>query len=277
MPTSPIDMYFSGQALYGDDFTADEIAEWYADEKEGYADLAATEQYDEVYPYHAFNQAHGFQHLPTGSFRHVLGFGSAVGNEFEPIIDRIDRLTILEPSDQFVQETVFGTPVTYVKPDVSGTLPFEAETFDLVTCFGVLHHIPNVSHVLGEMLRCLTPGGYALIREPIISMGDWRHPRPGLTKRERGIPQDLFRMKIAAAGFNIIREHYCMFPGLPRVWERLGGHIAYNSSAATRLDTLLSSLMRWNVSYHARSKLGKLRPRCLYFVLQRPHSSVLSH
>lgn len=269
--TLDIDTYFSGRALYGDDFSADDIAAWYADEKEGYADLAAEERYDEVYPYHAFNTAHGFQHLPTGSFRHVLGFGSAKGDEFAPIVDRVDQLTILEPSDQFVRDTVFGTPVTYVQPHVSGTLPFDAHTFDLVTCFGVLHHIPNVSHVLQEIARCLTPGGHALIREPVISMGDWRYPRPGLTKRERGIPHRLFREMIGRSGLAVVRERFCMFPGVSAVWQRLGGGLAYNSPMATGLDAALSSLMRWNVSYHAQVKLGKLRPRCLYFVLQRPH------
>jgi ubiquinone/menaquinone biosynthesis C-methylase UbiE len=34
----------------------------------------------------------------------------------------------------------------------------------------VLHHIPNVEHVLAELARVLTPGGLALIREPIHSV-----------------------------------------------------------------------------------------------------------
>ncbi|MEM1094746.1 MAG: class I SAM-dependent methyltransferase [Bacteroidota bacterium] len=269
MPNATIDTYFSGNALYGDDFAEEDIAAWYADEKEGYANLSAAERYYAAYPYHAFNTAHGFQHLPDGPFHHALGFGSAKGDEFAPIIDRIDRLTILEPSDQFVQATVCGTPVDYVQPDVSGTLPFAPGTFDLVTCFGVLHHIPNVSHVLQEIARCLTADGHALIREPIISMGDWRKPRPGLTKRERGIPQQLFRNMISTAGLSIVRERFCMFPGVSEVWAHLGRGAAYNSPLATRLDGLLSSLTRWNVSYHARTKAGKLRPRCLYLVLRR--------
>lgn len=36
-----ISIYLSGAKLYGDDFTIDEIEEWFADEAEGYANLGA--------------------------------------------------------------------------------------------------------------------------------------------------------------------------------------------------------------------------------------------
>jgi ubiquinone/menaquinone biosynthesis C-methylase UbiE len=79
-----------------------------------------------------------------------------------------------------------GVPLTYVKPVASGTLPFPDGTFDLITFSGVLHHIPNVSYVVGELARVVTPDGYLLLREPIHSMGDWRGPRRGLTKKNAG-------------------------------------------------------------------------------------------
>lgn len=63
-------------------------------------------------------------------------------------------------------------------------LDFESEQFDLITCLGALHRIPNVSMVVNELYRCLGKGGYLLLREPVVSMGDWSVPREGLTKRE---------------------------------------------------------------------------------------------
>jgi len=36
--------YLSGERLYGDDFTIEEIQKWFADEAEGYADLCAKEK-----------------------------------------------------------------------------------------------------------------------------------------------------------------------------------------------------------------------------------------
>ncbi len=38
--------YLSGERLYGDDFTIEEIQKWFADEAEGYADLGAKEKID---------------------------------------------------------------------------------------------------------------------------------------------------------------------------------------------------------------------------------------
>src|SRR5712691_9854665 len=158
------------------------------------------------------DQVHGFSHTSRRSFRHALGIGSAYGDEFLPLASRIRRITILEPTDGFVVKDIGGTPVEYVKPLSSGRMPFADSSFDLITCLSVLHHIPNVSTVMAGMFRCLKPEGFALVREPVISMGDWRLPRKGLTKRERGIPLHLLQEMITRAGFHIIRERLCAFP-----------------------------------------------------------------
>ncbi len=39
-----ISIYLSGAKLYGDDFTIDEIEEWFADEAEGSANLGAKKE-----------------------------------------------------------------------------------------------------------------------------------------------------------------------------------------------------------------------------------------
>lgn len=35
-------------------------------------------------------------------FENVLGFGSAYGFEFEPIVDKIGSITIVEPSEKLI-------------------------------------------------------------------------------------------------------------------------------------------------------------------------------
>ena len=42
---SSLDIYLSGKKLYGDDFTYEEILDWYEDEKEGYSDLEAKKEF----------------------------------------------------------------------------------------------------------------------------------------------------------------------------------------------------------------------------------------
>jgi SAM-dependent methyltransferase len=265
---SELASFLSGEQLYGDAFTSQQIGQWYEDEREGYAQLGANDSESYRYGYHALNDFHAFRHLARRRFDNVLGLGSAYGDEFEPIASQIERLVILDPSDSFRRESVHGIPCTHASPSADGAIPFPSGSFDLVLCLGVLHHVPNVTRVVRELHRCLSAGGCALIREPIVSMGDWSRPRRGLTKRERGIPFPLFREIIRDAGFEVEREALCVFPLIPKLWQHFGG-AAFNSPLATRLDAGLCRLMGWNLRYHATRRSHKLRPSSAYFVLSK--------
>ncbi|MGE0803769.1 MAG: class I SAM-dependent methyltransferase [Lautropia sp.] len=267
--TESLDRYFAGQALYGDDFDGARIAAWYEDEREGYADLGARNAQTYRYAAHELNRRHVFRHLPPRRFANVLGVGSAYGDEFVPIADRIDALTIVDPSAAFARPTVHGIPARYVKPEPSGNLPFDSATFDLITCFGVLHHIPNVSKSVNEMARVLRPGGRLALREPIVSMGDWRTPRPGLTRRERGIPLHILRSIVSAAGLTVRHQSVCTFPLTVAVYARLRRDL-FNSPLGTRLDDWLSRAFRWNGHYHATSAWQRIRPAVGVLILEKP-------
>jgi len=263
--------FLSGAELYGDDFGDDQIAAWFEDEREGYAEL---DEASECYAYHAVNELHGFGRLPSGlSFRNALGVGSSFGEEFLPIVDRLNAVTILEPSDRLVSGSIGGkvTP-SYVKPTPDGRMPFPDEAFDLVVCFGVLHHIPNVTTVMREIGRVTEPGGYVLIREPIISMGDWRTQRkPGITARERGIPLALLTAMFAQSGLEIVRRRVCFFPLTTRI-ARMVGTPAYGSQILTRLDDWGSQITRPLYHYHAYRLWQKLRPTNAFYVARKPAS-----
>ena len=264
--------YLSGRQLYGDDFSADELDAWFADEREGYADLGSgADDGGSEYGYHALNARHGFRFLPKGRrFEHALGVGSARADEFIPIADRLAQVTVLEPSDQLVGGPLpSGVRPSYVKPSHTGQMPMAAATFDLVLCFGTLHHIPNVSTVLREIGRVTRPDGWVLIREPVISMGDWRTARkPGVTKRERGIPHSLLMSMAEDAGLQVKQSHWCGFPVTPRVGARLS-QPAYNSRALTVLDDIASRLTRPLYRYHAKSGWQKVRPTSAFLVCHK--------
>ena len=268
--SKPADMeiYFSGRRLYGEDLLQSEVEEWLRSEEEGFADLGAKDRRSYSYGYHAVNGAHGFQYLEDRQFKHVLGFGSAYGYELEPLMRRIDRVSLLDASPSFVVSDIDGTPVRYIKASRSGDIDLADASVDLVTCFGVLHHIPRVGHTLEEMYRVLQPGGIALIREPITSMGDWRAPRPGLTKHERGIPYELFNTMLRNAGFRIRRATPCFFPLTDRL-GRLLGRPLWNSAAAVKFDALCSWLFAWNRTYHRRSFLEKVAPGHAFWVTEK--------
>lgn len=267
---SDMGIYFRGEKLIGDDYSPEQIQRWFAEEEEGYANLGAQDRNSYRYVYHALNWMHGFSALPEGTFPHVLGVGSAYGDEFRPIIDRISKITILDPSHQLKVTKIDDVPVRYQKPDTQGAIRFADESFDMVTCFGVLHHIPNVSFVTSEMGRVLRKGAFALIREPAVSMGDWRHHRVGLTAHERGIPEPLMRNAIEAAGLTVTKRAYCDFGSIAKLGKllKVGGGV-YNNHWLTKLDALASQMFAWNLRYHSQNVLHKIAPASIFWVCQK--------
>jgi SAM-dependent methyltransferase len=254
--------YFAGTKLYGDDFSIQEIEAWFKDETDAYAELGAKDRSTYRYAYTAMNQHHGYRFLPPGPIEHVLGLGSAYGDEFLPLAHRLRRITILDPSDSFTIDHVAGVPCRYVKPRTNGDMPFDDASFDLITCFGVLHHIAKCH-------RCLRPAGTFLVREPITSMGDWRRPRAGLTKRERGIPIKIFHEIIAKTGFRVRRGRFCVFPVITKLAAAVG--IApFNHRSLTALDSVVSRAFSWNDRYHRTRVTEKFGPQAVYFVLEKP-------
>jgi SAM-dependent methyltransferase len=269
------ELALAGKALYGDDFSQEEIDAWFRSEQEGYFNLyyapggmngpVGAEVRAGGYVFAAVVDKHLFSRLKEKTFNSVLGIGSGDGQELRPLLKRTNSITILEPSDGFATSEIDGVPVRYIKPQASGIMPFADQTFDLITCFQALHHIPNVSTVVREMYRTQKPGGHTLLMEPTNSMGDWRYPRVGLTKNERGIPPAIFREIISQAGFTIEYQTNCMFSLMSR-FQRIG--IApWQSPWIVRLDEMVCRFPIWPSRYHPRAWWHKLRPTGTTFML----------
>ncbi len=256
-----VEQYFSGQELIGEDFCAKDIAQWLADEKEATSNIRGTEW---KYAYHALNWFHGYRKIPKKTFSSSLSFGGGDGSELLPILDRLEEVRVLEPSES-VKPTINAK---YIAPCADGSLPFADSTFELITCLSALHHVPNVSTIIKELYRCTMSGGFVLLREPIISMGDWRKPRPGLSKHERGIPLYLLRSFIERAGFRVMSESKCCFAPLMYVNRKLHAR-GYNSRLLVLLDYILSSLSIWPAKYHAKSSFDKFRPMGVFYLLTK--------
>jgi len=257
--------YFSGKKLYGNDFGAAKIEEWFADEKEAYAELINR---GNTFNFDLMNVKNGFKYLPKNVFfNKVVSFGGADGEEILPIINQINNITIIDPSDSFKRNELNDKPLSRIKPSIQGNIEFENDSLDLITCFGVLHHIPNVSHVISEFHRCLKKNGILIIREPINSMGDWRFPRKLTTKRERGIPLNLFREWIAEKNFSVIKETLCEFS----VMCKFPGYkfLITKSGLFITIDKFISKLFAWNYNYHAKKFFDKFKPLSVYYVLKK--------
>ena len=263
--------YFSGEILIGDNYTDNEIEDWFDGEREGYANLGAKDYSNYSYGYHELNKMHGYSHLPAGKKLQVLAYGAAYGEELLPLKNSLAQVVILDPSDSF---EVSNSPIPFVewkKPNALGHLSFDDEAFDLTTCFGVLHHIPNVSFVIGEIYRVTKIGGMVLLREPITSMGDWTKARIGLTKCERGIPKKILLDICIKAGFIIRSKHLCMFPPLSKLLKILGlQYSVYNCKTLVVIDHILSKIFSFNASkYHRVGLLSKFAPSNYFLVLEK--------
>jgi len=272
-----ISEYLSGKKLYGDDFNIDKIKEWFDYQGQFYNDNDNPLNYNDkstyTYSYHALNIAHGYKYLPKDKkFKHLLGFGSAYGEELKPIIDQIETISILEISNNFINTQIFGKPVTYLKPSMDGKLPFADNSVDLIICFGVLHHIPNVSEIIKEFSRVLMSDGYAIIREPINSMGDWRLPRKGISINERGIPVHIFRQIFKDNNLKIVKEKIWYFKLTMIIMLILNGFTKkslFNYKWAVNLDYFFSKLFRWNINYHPKNKFRTIRPTAVFYVIKK--------
>jgi SAM-dependent methyltransferase len=260
--------YFSGKQLIGDDYGVEQLKKWYKEEEDAYYDLFIEGECQPFRNNDFLHSMYGFRYLKSDRriFDEALGFGSGDGRELWPIIERIQHLTIIESSEKYFTES---DKYQYVKASISGNLPFPSNRFDLIVSFATLHHIANVSTVMSEFFRCLKPGGVCLIKEPITSMGDWRLPRKGCTKNERGIPINIFDDIIAKQGFKVLKRHFHEMPLVSKLWTKF--HIqVFNNPAAMYLDRLLSKVFSFNIKYHRRTLLEKLMPNYVFVVLTKP-------
>jgi SAM-dependent methyltransferase len=256
-----------GLRLYGEGLDDAALAAWFADEEEGYASIAGDEGEDSGAS--QSNSVHAFRYLGPRQFARCLALGAASGREYAGLEGRIGSFVAIEPGRRFWRPTIAGAPTEYRAPTSRGTIDLPDGSCDLAGSFGVLHHIPNVSEVLRELARVLAPGGMLMIREPIISLGDFRRPRPGLTRNERGIPPLLMDRMLAEAGFVVKARRFLDFPGSDTFAQRLGVARPWDRAWFVRLDHAVSRLMAWNARYWRPRLIDKLAPRVACWVAER--------
>jgi glycosyltransferase involved in cell wall biosynthesis/SAM-dependent methyltransferase len=256
-------------ALYGDNFSLQTIEKWYAEEESGYANLGYVDSETAYYPYHLFNELFGWSKIDKG-LGDVLSFGGAFAAEFERVARNVRSIAVIEPAKKFWRDEAYGLKLNYVVPNIDGKLDFPDQSFDTITVFGVLHHIPNVSYVFSELARVLRPGGNILIREPIISMGDWSATRPGLTKNERGIPLHLFGMLATQNKLGLVSKVLVGFPPIQKMCAVL--HLDYwQSTMILKLDLLLCKMFLPNYKYHRVSFLDRFSPSNVFLVFRKEY------
>ncbi len=112
-----------------------------------------------LYAYHyAASRAEGLEVLDLGCNN---GYGTAV------LADRADRITGVDVSRRAIEAALRRKrPNTELMTVDGDSLPFDADSFDLVTSFQVIEHVVNIDRYLSEIRRVLRPDGRFILSTP---------------------------------------------------------------------------------------------------------------
>lgn len=259
----------TGFHLHGDDFGKEQISQWFEEESE-YHNAFENGRWSESYPfvYHYYNSIFGIGDLLKPGIK-VLDFGCAEGLTLSWCKTPVDYHGV-DASETFLEIAKKNNPKGTFKLIRNDQLvPYRDGTFDMILCFGVLHHIPNVSFVLKEFARVLKIGGKVFIREPITDMRKMDGSRVGLSPNERGIHPLYFYRSINSSGLRLEKVDLCF-------WGPLNYLREYCKNYPTLVrpiiwaDRAISRLYRpEEVAYARRSVVQKLAPNTAYFLLTK--------
>lgn len=71
----------------------------------------------------------------------------------------------------------------------AATLPFAADSFDLVFSYGLLHHLPEemARQAIAEIIRVTRARGHVVVFDPVLPKANWRRPLAwAICKLDRG-------------------------------------------------------------------------------------------
>jgi len=268
--------YLSGKYLIGDDFNLDEIKQWYKEEEEAYCELIGGK--NEEYLYQNINNFYGLKNeiknLHNKTDIKILCFGAAWGGEVKGIMKLLKnfqvsnvKITIIDSSTEMLTIAKKELGVDVIKANTDGKIDCLDETFDLITCFGVLHHIPNVSFVFSELVRVLKKDRVILLREPISSMGNWHTKRAGTTINERGLGVQYIKNLILKNNIKIQKLNFLLFSPLLLLVNKF--NLGIDKKNIIYIDYVLSKLFTWNIDYNRKIFFKKFAPGSIFLIIEK--------
>ena len=115
---------------------------------------------------------------PEQPFENILEVGGGQGGLTALLYPR-SQITNIDLNPEYAKVACNQQKqVSFICGDATN-LPFENQSFDAVTMFDVLEHIPDHEKAASEALRVLRPGGFILISTP---NENWRFPYYGFMK-----------------------------------------------------------------------------------------------
>lgn len=151
---------------------------------------------------------------PEGSLD-ILDVGCGSGRNLE-LLDQFGNAQGVEPPGPGLDICrANGLGEDRVKAGSATEIPFENESFDLVTSFDVLEHLDDDRAGLSEIRRVLRPTGYLLLTVPAYRFL-WSVHDEALGHRRRYVASEIHSL-LNSSGFVAIRRSYAISFALPAI------------------------------------------------------------
>ncbi len=123
-----------------------------------------------LFRFNEINKLGLFNDLVVNDYTKYLDFGGGIGDVSSSIaknlklkkensfVTDIQNWLGKEHTDEYVKYITYR----YLK---TNSLPFEKETFDLITCLQVLHHIPDKKYTISQLRKVIKSNGILIVRE----------------------------------------------------------------------------------------------------------------
>lgn len=259
--------------LYGDNFDADAIQRWFAEEA-AYHDQFEGGRFEEhpaLYRWFDWELALKPYFRPARGVR-VLDFGCAEGQALDMIPPERGPFEYVgvDASASLIEAAEARHPDREFRLMPSdGRIPAQNGEFDFAIVLGVLHHVPNVSHYLAELARILRMGGILILREPNHAMGrpvGSHRMLPGLSPNERGIPAIYLVDRLTGLGLRPLAVRSAYHGALLKVLGRIRPQGALGWRLVVTLDQALCRATEKRVRYDRPRLVDKLAPTATYLV-----------
>ena len=95
----------------------------------------------------------------------VLDAGCGSGRWSRYLSSRVSYVEAIDPSEAVFVAATQHADLANIRFTQAGidVIPFADESFDMVVCLGVLHHIPDTAAALRSLIKKLRPGGHLLL------------------------------------------------------------------------------------------------------------------